>query len=101
VIGEWWPLGLLAGVAWLWWDGLRKRELAMQAARALCLRTGVQLLDETVALRRLRLRRDALQRLRLHREFAFEYSSSGDDRLPGRVYLLGDRVVEAHLIEPA
>ena len=101
MIGEWWPLALLAGVGWLWWDGLKKRELAVQAARALCQRAGVQFLDETVALKRLRMRRDEQQRMRFFREFAFEYSSSGDDRLPGRVYLLGDRVVEVNLIELA
>lgn len=90
---------VLAG--WFWWDGLNKRELAIRAARALCQRTGVQLLDETVALRRLRLARDEYQRARLRREFRFEYSDTGDNRLPGYVYLLGDRVLDANLILPA
>jgi len=44
------------------------------------------------------LRRDADQRARLYREYAFEYSSVGDDRQAGRVYLLGNRVLSADLI---
>ncbi|NWG86618.1 MAG: DUF3301 domain-containing protein [Hydrogenophilaceae bacterium] len=98
--GEWLAVGVLCAVGWLWWDGLQKRELAITAARAVCARAGVQLLDETVALRRLRLRRDDRQQARLYREFAFEYAATGDERLPGRVYLLGSQILMAHLIEP-
>lgn len=93
--------GALVGLGWLWWDGLNKRELAVRAARAVCQRTGVQLLDETVALRRLGLARDGNQRMRVRRDFQFEYTDTGDNRLPGHVYLLGDRVLSADLILPA
>jgi hypothetical protein len=91
-------LGGLAGLGAFWWDGLQKRELALQAARRACEQAGVQFLDESVALRRMRLRRDAEQRARIYREFGFEYSSAGDDRQVGRVYLLGNRVLSADLI---
>ena len=91
----------LAGLGWLWWDGLNKREQAIRAARILCQRAGVQLLDETVALRHLSLDRDDNQQMRFRREFGFEYSDTGDNRLPGHVYLLGGRVVDANLILPA
>ena len=94
-------LAVLAVLGWFWWDGLRKREIAMRAARGVCERAGVQLLDETVAMRKISLRRDATQQARLYREFAFEYSTVGDDRQAGRVYLLGDRVLDAHLLEAA
>jgi hypothetical protein len=46
----------------------------------------------------MKLRRDANQRARVYREFSFEYSSVGDDRQAGRVYLLGERVLSADLI---
>jgi hypothetical protein len=88
----------LAALAWFWWDGLRKREIAIAAARTACQRAGVQLLDETVALARMRLRRDENQRARLYREFAFEFSDTGDNRQPGRVYLLGNRLLDINLI---
>ena len=90
---------LLAALAWFWWDGLQKREIALAAARLACERAGVQFLDASVALRKLRLRRDDMQRARFHREFAFEYSIQGDDRQPGRVWLLGARVTDVTLLE--
>ncbi len=89
----------LAGLGAFWWDGLQKRELALQAARRVCEQAGVQLLDDTVALRRLALRRDPEMRARVYREYGFEYSSVGDDRQAGRVYLLGRRVLSADLIQ--
>jgi hypothetical protein len=99
-----WELALTAGlllVGWFWWDSLNKRELAVRAARGVCERAGVQFLDESVALKKLSLGRDTQQRAKLQRTFAFEYSSTGDDRQPGFVYLLGARVVDANLILPA
>lgn len=96
------PEGLLllvfGALGWFWWDSLQKRELAVRAARLACERANVQFLDESVALRRMALRRDTMQRARLFREFAFEYSLLGDDRQPGRVYLLGARVLSADLL---
>ncbi|MEW5786398.1 MAG: DUF3301 domain-containing protein [Pseudomonadota bacterium] len=92
------PLAVLAGLGWFWWDGLQKRELALAAARKVCAQAGVQLLDETVALKKMALRRDANQRARLYREYLFEYSSLGDDRRVGWVHLLGNRIVSAELL---
>jgi hypothetical protein len=92
---------VLVGIGWFWWDGLNKRELAIRAARIVSQKAGVQLLDETVALKRLWLVRDESQRVRIQRQFVFEYSDTGDNRLPGYVYLMGDRVVDANLIIPA
>jgi hypothetical protein len=96
--GEWLAIGGLLVLGWLWWDGLKKRELAVKAARRVCEQAGVQLLDETVAMIRIRLRRDAGQQVRLYREYGFEYSDNGDNRLPGRVYLLGPRVLDVNLV---
>jgi hypothetical protein len=97
------PEGLLllflAALAWFWWDSLQKREIALATARLACERAGVQFLDGTVALRKLRLRRDDMQRARWHREYAFEYSTQGDDRQPGWIWLLGERVVNVTLVE--
>lgn len=95
---EWLLLAGLAAMAWFWWDSLQKRELAVRAARAVCERASVQFLDDSVALNKMRLRRDAGQRTRLYREYSFEYSSVGDDRQAGRVYLLGERLLSADLI---
>jgi hypothetical protein len=88
----------LGGMAWFWWDSLQKRELAINAARVVCERSGVQFLDDSVALSKMRMRRDSEKRARVYREFSFDYSSLGDDRQAGRVYLLGEVVLSADLI---
>ena len=88
-------------VGWFWWDSLNKRELAIRAARSVCQQAGVQLLDESVSLKKLGLGRDGYQRVQFQRTFAFEYSDTGDNRLPGYVYLLGARVLDVNLILPA
>lgn len=94
-------LVILAGAAWFWWDSLQKREIALNAAHRACHDAGVQLLDGSVALRRVRLRRDDMQRARVYREFSFDYSTAGDDRHPGRIYLLGAQVQATSLIQSA
>jgi hypothetical protein len=88
---------LLAG--WFWWDSIQKRELAVQAVRQVCQRAGVQLLDDSVSLGRIRLARDQNQRVTFSRDFNFEYSDTGDNRMPGRVYLLGNRILDIQLIQ--
>lgn len=93
--------GLLVLVGWLWWDGLNKREIAVRTARALCQRVGSQFLDDSVALKQIRLSRDENQRMRVQRLFVFEYSDTGNNRLPGYVYLLGDRVIDINMVIPA
>lgn len=96
---EWVLFAVLGSLAWQWWDGLQKRELALQAAQRACAQAGVQFLDASVALRKLALRRDENLRARFYREYAFEYSASGEDRQPGRVYMLGARVLSTSLIQ--
>jgi hypothetical protein len=99
-----WELVLVAALValgWFWWDGLNKRELAIRAARGVCQQAGVQLLDETVALKHLGLGRDENQRMQFRRDYFFEYSDTGNNRLPGYVYLRGSRVASANLIMPA
>lgn len=63
------------------------REHAVLEARRQCSRHGLQLLDETVGLRAIRLRRvNGLRRI--ERCYGFEVSIDGADRAPGRVWML-------------
>ncbi|MGH8041669.1 MAG: DUF3301 domain-containing protein [Rudaea sp.] len=86
------PIVLLLAL-WLWQNALRARERARELARALCARAGVQLLDETVAVRRMRLRRIPGEGLRLERCYGFEISIDGADRRRGSLNLLAGEIV--------
>ncbi|MCB1642081.1 MAG: DUF3301 domain-containing protein, partial [Xanthomonadales bacterium] len=49
-------LSIFFGLAWLWLDGARARELAIGLAKSYCEKHDLQFLDETVALSRMALR---------------------------------------------
>ena len=83
-------LGLLAIVAG-WLKLSRFRELAVAEARRQCERHGLQLLDETVGLRSIGLRRLDGMRV-LERSYGFEVSIDGDDREPGRLWIAHGRL---------
>ena len=90
-------LVLLAAAVWLWLDSLKVREIGVKAAQRACADESLQFLDDTVAIRSLRLVRDDDGRLRLRRVYGFEYSDTGDNRRPGTVTLLGQRVELLHV----
>lgn len=72
-------------LAWLRMSVARERAV-FEAGRQ-CHRHGLQLLDETVGLRGLRLRRvNGLRRI--ERCYSFEVSIDGADREPGRLWML-------------
>lgn len=89
---------LLALVAFigLWMKLSRAREIAMGEARRQCERHGLQLLDETVGLRRMRVRRRQ-GALVIERCYEFEVSIDGDDREPGKLWMAGDDLSELDL----
>ncbi|MCK7574719.1 MAG: DUF3301 domain-containing protein [Chromatiales bacterium] len=58
---------------WFWRDSLGAREQARAASSRACQQSGVQLLDDTVALERLWWRRDRDGRLKLERLYVFEF----------------------------
>jgi len=90
-------LALLAGLAWYTWNAVRAKELARRAGKEACARAEVQFLDDTVALRRLRLKRDARGALRLWREYGFEFTRLGERRYRGSIVLFGTKVNEVQM----
>jgi hypothetical protein len=80
---------LLGVVIALWLKLSVARERAVKEARQQCQQHGLQLLDETVGLRSLRLRRVNGLRL-IERGYGFEVSIDGDDREPGRLWMIGN-----------
>ena len=78
------------GVAmWYWSNSLRTREQALRICADACRQMNVQLLDQTVAVRRLGIGRDGGGRIRLRRDYGFEFSIDGVERYRGHVVLLG------------
>ncbi|MEW9571137.1 DUF3301 domain-containing protein [Rhodanobacter sp. Si-c] len=86
----------LIAVIGLWLKLSAAREHATTEARLQCARYGLQLLDETVGLRALRLRRVAGRR-RLERCYGFEVSIDGADREQGSLWMRGSMLSELRL----
>lgn len=84
-------LFIIIGMAVFWWqqDAFRRRALAL--AKSACDRADVQLLDDSVGLRRLRLRRSNGHFI-IERHFGFEFSPSGAARYLGLVVFHGSAV---------
>lgn len=85
-------LGLFGAAGWYWYAGMQAREQAVAAGRRACRDAGLQFLDESVALRRTRFARNSQSQLQFQRDYGFEFSDTGDNRRPGVIRMLGDRV---------
>ncbi|MGY8869637.1 MAG: DUF3301 domain-containing protein [Pseudomonadales bacterium] len=82
---------------WYWWSAQQVREIALNAARKRCKEMSLQLLDESVSLRALWLKRDDNGQLRVWRRYIFEFSSTGEDRYQGKVIMLSLRITHVEL----
>ncbi|MGL6161427.1 DUF3301 domain-containing protein [Microbulbifer sp.] len=91
----WLFLFVLAG--WYLWAGMAAKEQARRAAASHCAQLGVQLLDDTVALMRTRLKRDSRGQVRLQRSYEFEFTSTGEHRYAGIAVLHGRRITQIQL----
>lgn len=79
---------LAAGCAWLWHNhGLR--EKALERVKQHCAKLDLQLLDDTVAFKRIGFVRDANGRRRLARVYDFEFTVTGEQRHPGIITQFG------------
>jgi Protein of unknown function (DUF3301) len=79
---------LLGGIAWLWHTSRSAHEKVLEISRTVCRDLHVQRLDDSVALRRLRLRWSR-QGPSLRSVYGFEFSSDGNDRCGGEIALVG------------
>ena len=85
---------ILSAITWYWWDTMQCKEIAKTAGKHACRNSQVQFLDDTVALKKLWLRRGDNGRLQLCRIFFFEFASDGAYRYQGRIVLTGKQVRE-------
>ena len=97
---QFWFLIAFCAAAALWWSSMKAREIAIRNAQSACKKHNMQFLDQTVALRRMRPKRDAHGNPCWQRDYAFEYTSTASTedgvirsyRDSGTVRLLGLRV---------
>ncbi len=87
----------LVVVALYWQNSMQSKIYAVQYARKECEKEGAQLLDQTVQRTRLSFSRDRNDQWRLWREYRFDYSIDGVNRLEGRLVILGYRLVRSAL----
>ncbi len=80
-----------------WFDSMKSKEAAVATAKMHFERETVLLLDDTVALKKLRLTRNTEGRVCLKRFYTFEYSLSNQQRYSGRVIVAGRETLECTL----
>lgn len=85
-------IAALGGLIWLWLESTRVREIAVAHARGQCHVSEVQFLDDTASLAKMKLARDHDGRLTLQRTYTFEFSTTGNDRQPGSIVMIGKSV---------
>jgi len=78
---------------------IRVRELALQAVGRASRQDDFQLLDQAVHIRRISLSRDGTGRWRIWRQYRFDYSYDGVERLQGAVIMLGRQLQSVVLAE--
>ncbi|SEF94631.1 DUF3301 domain-containing protein [Marinobacterium lutimaris] len=76
----------------IWWQGQKVREIALREVRRQCEKMDLQLLDESVGLRALWLKRADDGKIRVWRRYHFEFTSTGDERYSGEIITLGHKV---------
>ncbi len=87
-------LTLTAVIVIFWYRGLQVKESALRRAKKYCDELDLQLLDQTIALKGLGIRRAEDGFLKLVRRYQFEFTSTGDERYKGRVTVVGRQIDE-------
>jgi hypothetical protein len=76
-------------VTWFCVDTLHTLEVTKALGKEICSQYQLQLLDDTVVLVRVRVKRDSRGRWGWQRTFLFEFSDSGNNRKQGMMLMRG------------
>ena len=89
---------LLIGLVILYWqDAMRAREAARLASMQACSDSNVSFLDDTVSLKKLRLKKNKYGHLSVYREYQFDFSSDGYSRYHGSIAIHGKYISNVDL----
>ena len=95
-------LTLFAALLGFWWQSDRVKALAMSRVYQYCRAQNLQLLDQTMVLKGISLRRNPAGSISIQRRYEFEFTSTGEMRHLGKVVLLGNQIenleVDAYII---
>tara|TARA_R110000772_G_scaffold29023_3_gene72832 strand:+ start:1059 stop:1388 length:330 start_codon:yes stop_codon:yes gene_type:complete len=72
-----------------WWRISEQKSFAIRNAKNYCKERAVQLLDQTLVFKGLRIEKAGNQRRKLCRVYEFEFSNNGEDRFKGEIVLSG------------
>ncbi|KOR31530.1 hypothetical protein TI04_00250 [Achromatium sp. WMS2] len=87
---------VLALLSWFWLDSVQTKELAIGICQTKCRLAGIQFLDETVAIKKLRIRWGA-DGLCWSRTYGFEISTDNVNRAAGSITMLGKTLEDLNL----
>lgn len=87
-------LFMISALIWFWLDSRRAHEFSLGLCRHLCAKNEVILLDETIFLDKLKLRRNQHGRIIFERSYHFEYSDNIELRQQGSLVIMGLEPVE-------
>lgn len=93
-------LFLLSVAIYIWYESMRAREQVISHCRRLCNESGFQLLDQTVSLSSLSLKKYGVLSFSLQRVYSFEVSKTGVERLAGDIVLRGKWIIASRLEGP-
>ncbi|TNC80981.1 MAG: DUF3301 domain-containing protein [Oleiphilus sp.] len=79
-------------IAWYWVKNREIKDQALVAAARYCKELSLMLLDQTIVLKRQRIRKNSRGRWCIERSYQFDFTSTGDDRYQGRIVMEGPRV---------
>lgn len=88
---------LLIASLFYWFDSIRAKENATQHAKNACKKVLIEFLDDTVLIKKVRLRRNTGGQMSIYREYEFEFSSTGEFRYKGQVRLLGKYLLDVEM----
>lgn len=89
---EWIVFLILVSLIAFWWSSSNAYESAYQAARSTCKLNDIHLLDDTLARSKISLCRHAKGYIQFCRQYHFEFSTDGEMRYEGTIFLSGSKV---------
>lgn len=82
----------IIGLISFWWQSDKIKHAAMTLVLQYCTQQNLQLLDQTMVLKGVWPQRDASGNLQLRRRYAFEFTSTGQERYAGLVEMHGRKL---------